>query len=43
MPICQRCNKTTFDGAKWKSTINHPEFIEKYLPQLYNGVVRLYT
>jgi hypothetical protein len=31
MPRCQRCNKYTFDGTRWKSYSLHPEFREKYL------------
>jgi hypothetical protein len=31
MPKCAKCEKTTFDGTRWKSTTSHPEFNEKYL------------
>ncbi len=31
MPKCTRCEKRTFDGTKWMSQTEHPEFNGKYL------------
>jgi DNA-directed RNA polymerase subunit RPC12/RpoP len=31
MPKCERCNKRTFDGVRWKSQTVHAEFYGKYL------------
>jgi hypothetical protein len=31
MPKCTKCNKKTFDGTKWKSTIVFKQFSGKYL------------
>lgn len=31
MPECERCNKITFDGTRWKSATNSPQYKGKYL------------
>jgi hypothetical protein len=31
MPTCEKCNKRTFDGIRWNSQTQNPEFNGKYL------------